>query len=208
MLRRLILAIAAAIGVLSATDAYAACVPYTYTFSNGTTADAGQVNSNFTTVMNCATTPAPLSTRQVLTSGTSATYTAPANVRQLRIRMVGGGGGGGGNSGYGTSGSVGGTTSFNSVTAAGGGGSGVNGGAGGTGGSGSPTGIVRFIGGGGGGGMSVAATTITSNYGGAGGSSMFGGGATPGSVTGGANTGGGGGGGLGHRLIKAYPNSD
>ena len=36
-----------------------------------------------------------VSTQQVLTTGTAATYTTPANVRQLKIRMVGGGGGGG-----------------------------------------------------------------------------------------------------------------
>ena len=58
-------------------------------------------------------------TRQVLTSGT--TYTTPANVRQLKIRMVGGGGGGGGAS---TStvvaGSDGTASSFNSINAAGG----------------------------------------------------------------------------------------
>jgi hypothetical protein len=40
---------------LSATGADATnCSPYTYTFSNGTTADATQVNSNFNTIMNCA----------------------------------------------------------------------------------------------------------------------------------------------------------
>jgi hypothetical protein len=41
-------------------------------------------------------TPSTLSTRQVLTSGT--TYTTPALCRQLRIRMVGGAGGGAGSS--------------------------------------------------------------------------------------------------------------
>ena len=57
-------------------------------------------------------------TRQNLTSGTAATYTTPANCRQLRIRMVGGGGGGGSyNSG---GGGAGGDSIFNSITAAGG----------------------------------------------------------------------------------------
>jgi len=78
-------------------------------------------------------------TRQVLTSGT--TYTTPANVRQLKIRMIGGGGGGsgGGNYGYpGTSGTTGGASSFNSISAAAGtGGSNTTPGGGGTGGSGS-----------------------------------------------------------------------
>jgi hypothetical protein len=36
----------------------------------------------------------PASTTQYLTSGTSATYTTPANCRAIRVRMVGGGGGG------------------------------------------------------------------------------------------------------------------
>jgi hypothetical protein len=57
-------------------------------------------------------------TRQKLTSGTAATYTTPANCRQLRIRMVGGGGGGG-SFNYGNGGS-GGDSIFNSITAAGG----------------------------------------------------------------------------------------
>ncbi len=34
----------------------ATCSGYTYTFANGTTADAGQVNSNFNTIMGCANT--------------------------------------------------------------------------------------------------------------------------------------------------------
>ena len=32
------------------------CTAYTYTFTNGTTADAGQVNSNFNTIMTCGNT--------------------------------------------------------------------------------------------------------------------------------------------------------
>lgn len=88
-----------------------------------------------------------LPTRQVLTSGTGATYTTPTGARQLRIRFVGGGGGGGG-AAAGTGG-TGGTTTFNSVTAIGGGGGsnytpamGGTGGTGGTGGS-APTTIRR-----------------------------------------------------------------
>src|SRR5689334_4383917 len=81
-----------------------------------------ELNANLGIIDRFATLP----TRQVLTSGTNATYTTPANCRQLRIRMVGGGGGGGG--GYGTavgiSGSGGGNTIFNSIVAAGGGGGG------------------------------------------------------------------------------------
>jgi hypothetical protein len=69
----------------------------------------------------CTNFPAgALPTRQVLTSGT--TYTTPANVRQLRIRIVGGGGGGAGSGtgGTGVVGSAGGNTTFNSYVATGG----------------------------------------------------------------------------------------
>lgn len=67
------------------------CPSYTYTFSNGTTADAGQVNSNFSTIMNCASffvggTTSGTATAQTLasvspnvftlTSGNRATFTA------------------------------------------------------------------------------------------------------------------------------------
>ena len=86
-------------------------------------------------------TGVPVSTRQVLTSGT--TYTTPANVRQLKIRMFGGGGGGGGagTSGGVTGGGNGGSTTFNSVNA--GGGLADNLGLGGAGGS-SVTGTASF----------------------------------------------------------------
>ncbi len=79
-----------------------------------------------------------VSSRQVLTTGTVATYVTPAGARQLRVRMVGGGGGGGQNSSGSGDGSIGGTTTFNSITAVGGGRGdhGGNGGAGGTGGTG------------------------------------------------------------------------
>jgi hypothetical protein len=80
-------------------------------------------------------------TQQKLTSGTGATYTTPANVRQIVVREKGGGGGGSGSSTSGSSGSggTGGTTSFNSITALGGSGGNASdyiGGAGGTGGTG------------------------------------------------------------------------
>ena len=59
--------------------AEAACPPYTYTFSNGSTADATQVNANFTTVMNCANTntvilPGYISGLQLSTAGSSSTF--------------------------------------------------------------------------------------------------------------------------------------
>lgn len=84
---------------------------------------------------------ATLPTRQILTSGTGATYTTPAGCRQLRIRMLGGGGGGGGADTGAGAGASGGTTIFNSIEAAGGSGgaatSGAIGAAGGSGGAGS-----------------------------------------------------------------------
>jgi hypothetical protein len=82
-------------------------------------------------------------TRQYLTSGSSATYTTPANCKAIVVKMIGGGGGGAGaGSGLGASGN-GGDTIFNSIHAAGGSGA-ANpgatsspGGTGGTGGTGS-----------------------------------------------------------------------
>jgi len=63
-----------------------------------------------------------VSTRQVLLTGTGATYTRPANCRQIKITAKGGGAGALGSSsdGTGTNGGAGGTTTFNSITAAGG----------------------------------------------------------------------------------------
>jgi hypothetical protein len=70
-------------------------------------------------------------TVQIFTSGTAATYTTPAGVLYLRIRLVGGGGGGagGGNINSAGNGATGGTTSFNTS-----GGSVILSGTGGTGG--------------------------------------------------------------------------
>lgn len=98
-----------------------------------------------------STTIGKTPTRQVLTSGTSATYTTPAGVRRICGRMTGGGGGGG-TAWYGTNnvGATGGTTSFGTINAVGGTGGnygngwGNVGGAGGTGGTG--TALVRIAG--------------------------------------------------------------
>lgn len=78
-------------------------------------------------------------TVQTFTSG-SGTYTKPAGVLYLRVRMVGGGGGGGGSSTDNTSGAggTGGSTTFGSsllTCTGGGGGSGTTGGEGGAGGT-------------------------------------------------------------------------
>lgn len=140
------------------------------------------------------------STRQTLTSGTAQTYTTPANVRQLKVRMIAGGGGGGGNgtTTTGGNGGTGGTTTFDTFTVIGGGPGTANngvaggtGGVGGTGGSGSAS--VRLAGGSGGGGVAVNASAAF-DMAGYGGDGAFGGGgggnASP--AAGAANTGGGG----------------
>lgn len=132
-------------------------------------------------------------TKQYLLSGSSATYTTPANCRKIIIQAVGAGGGGGG-SGTPGSGGTGGTTTFNSINAAGGVGGGSSAssfGTGGTGGTG--TADFRLDGGDGQGGAS-SATTFS---GGTGGSSLFGGAgggsaASANGSNGKANTGGGG----------------
>lgn len=109
-------------------------------------------------------------TRQVFTSG-SGTYTTPARVTQLRVRLIAGGGGGG------STGGTGGSSSFNSIAATGGsGGSGVGnsgvGGVGGTGGAGSAS--FRIAGGDGG--SSVDRGGSDNDTSGAGGQGAFGGG--------------------------------
>ncbi len=131
-------------------------------------------------------------TRQYLTSGTSATYTTPANCTALLVRMVGGGGGGGARNT--NNGTAGGNTIFNSVNASGGGGGPFGGqnvavAAGGSGGSGSAA--LRLSGGDG---------CPALGSGGFGAASPFGGGGAGGNNTGAgnnakSNTGGGGGGG-------------
>lgn len=143
----------------------------------------------------------PVSTRQVLTSG-SGTYTTPTTPpRQLRIRQVGAGGGGAGTG----AGGLGGDTTFNGITATGGTGgaagvtsSGGAGGAGGSAGAGSAT--LRIAGGRGGAGSGNANSSI--GIGGAGGNGAFGGSGMPGSSgatagTAAAVNSGAGGGGLG-----------
>lgn len=54
-MNKLYAVLAALVLCLMGAPAFAAnCSPYTYTFSNGTVADATQVNANFTTIINCA----------------------------------------------------------------------------------------------------------------------------------------------------------
>lgn len=88
------------------------------------------------------------STRQVLTSGTSAAYVTPTGCKQLLVRLKGAGAGGGGSGAGGSgTGATGGVTIFNGVAAAGGFPGVVNigvPGAGGTGGTGSAS--IRIAG--------------------------------------------------------------
>jgi hypothetical protein len=164
-----------------------------------TTQSAGDNSTKIATTayVDAAVTSGAAPTFQYLTSGSSATYTTPANCRAIHVEMVGGGGGGGGGGG---NGGTGGDTIFNSVHAKGGGGGGGStgsgvGGTGGTGGTGSAT--QRFVGNGGSVGNAYTAANVFS---GSGGGSVFGGGAagqlenTTG-IAGGTNTGGGGSGG-------------
>ncbi len=166
------------------------------------------------------TTPVGLTapTFQVFTSGSAATYTTPAGVKWIRIRMAGGGGGGGGvGLSTGPTGATGGDTIFNSIHAAGavggGGSAGVGnaafnrGGAGGSAGSGSVAGIgYRVAGAQGGDLMQNQGGQITTGGAGAGSAFFGGGGASAGQLGNGAsaagnaaiaNTGGGGAGAVG-----------
>ena len=133
------------------------------------------------------------STIQKFTSG-SGTYTRPAGVLYIRVRMVGGGGGGGGGgtSATATSGSDGANSTFGSLTANGGGGASLGGGSGGP----ASGGDLNITGGFGCGGQA-----LVTNFcgGGVGGTSYFGGGgrSTPNTSGGTASTNSGSGGGGG-----------
>jgi hypothetical protein len=143
-----------------------------------------------------------LPTTQTFISGSSLTYTTPANVLWLEVYECGSGGGGGGNGTTGAGNGGGGNlTSFNAITAAGGGagqavggtGTKAAGGAGGTGGTGIA--IRRAVGQPGGWSTESISGTLDA-VAGAGGSSGFhlGGGGNPSATTGGvgsANCGGG-----------------
>lgn len=138
-------------------------------------------------------------TLQTFTSG-SGTYTRPANVRYLHIRMVGGGGGGGGTGTGAGAGGTGTNTTFSTFTASGGsggagGGSSVNGGGAGGAASGCTINLTGAKGN-----DTVAVSGGSSSIGGMGGGSAFFGGAGPSistsgsGIAGAANTGGGAGG--------------
>lgn len=165
--------------------------------------NAGQfLKSNGTTLAPswaAATVTYTVPTVQKFISGTSQTYTTPANTLYIRVLGMGGGGGGGASvSGTGTSAN---TTTFGSFTAVGGGGGSGGGGIGGTGaGGGTGTADQRYTGADGESGDSAGTGTTVS--GGHGGDSFIGGGGSGGQGGNGSNgktnTGGGGGGGGGN----------
>lgn len=165
----------------------------TLTIANGKTLTAS--NTLTFTGTDGATIPFGTRTRQAFTSGTSATYTTPANVKYIIVRMVGGGGGGAGGGTTAGAGGNGTDTTFSTLTAGkGSGGQGAGSSSGGAGGSASG-GSVNLSGGTGGNAQAVA-----SGNGGQGASGPFGGGGNLGTAAGAsgaaiANTGSGGGGG-------------
>jgi hypothetical protein len=116
----------------------------TGTLAAGNTTITGAISATTTVAGSGGTSTLAKPSRQVFTSGSAATYTTPANVRRIVVRMKGPGGSTAGSSSDATGGGAGtGTaTSFNSITAAVGGNSGqasggkAMGGAGGTGGTG------------------------------------------------------------------------
>ena len=131
-------------------------------------------------------------TRQTFTSG-SGTYTTPANVRYIRIRLVGAGSGGGGANNSSPT-AAGGATTFSTLT--GGGGAATSATiAGGAGGGASGGNILNMPGGSG-----TSSNGAANGSGGGGGNSCFGGGGGGGlgnsaGIAASTNTGGGGGGG-------------
>lgn len=141
-------------------------------------------------------------TMQVFTSG-SGTYTTPANVVRLKVRMIGGGGGGSGSgTASGGTGTAGGSSTFGSslLTAVGGSGGAFQNATNGTGGTTTINSPAYGFGitGGNGGGRSINGTASTQLAGAPGGNGPFGGGAFGSlqtALNGQTNTGGGGSGG-------------
>lgn len=160
----------------------------TLTVTNGKTASIS--NTLTLTGTDGVTVPFGTRTRQTFTSG-SGTYTTPANVKYIQVRLVGGGGGGAGGGTTPGAGGNGGNTTFSTLTgSAGNGGSTQTRGTGGA----AAGGTVNFPGGPG----TSALTGVV--IGGNGGTSCFGGTGTGGSASLGAqdavaNSGSGGGGG-------------
>lgn len=146
--------------------------------SNQTT--AGTWAANMTEISLGRFFKAKAPTIQMFGSG-SGTYTTPAGVAYIRVRMVGGGGGGGGGGGSAGAGTGGGATTFGTslLTCGGGAGGSGNSGPGGTGGAAtvnSPAVGTGINGGGGDPSISLQTGAITYyNFGGTGAASFFGG---------------------------------
>lgn len=138
-------------------------------------------------------------TRQVLTSGTAATYTTPTGCTRINVRMIGGGSGGNG-SGTGSPGlgTAGGNTTFSTLTASGGAAPAAyqTGGVGGA----ASGGDINIPGGNGqGGGVTGAGISLNSGgqggvgaFGGAGGGGSYGGAGSAAATNSGSGGGGGG----------------
>jgi len=107
----------------------------------------------------------------------SGTYTTPAGVTYIKVRMIGGGSGGSGSGTAQNAGTAGGNTTFGSslLVANGGGAGGASGGAGGSASCGSIATCTSIVGGSGGGGGLTLTTGATAVSGGMGGASAFGG---------------------------------
>jgi hypothetical protein len=200
--------VTAALSGNASTATTAANLSGTPALPNGTTATTQSAGDNSTKLattayVNGITKP----TIQQFTSG-SGTYTTPANVTWIKVRMVGGGGGGGGSgTTESTSGGTGGSTTFGSSLLSAGYGNGASfhnnstsGGSSST--INSPAIGFSMTGGCGAKGTNLTNTTYTE--GGNGGNSVFGGGGgggpninTASPIAGMTNTGGGGGGGGG-----------
>lgn len=220
-------------GVISAVGAVASSIGVgTTTVTGGASGDYLYNNGGV-----LGSSPRTLPTTQLLTSGTGATYTKPANCLWIEVYATAGGGGGGasGSGGNGNGGS-GGTTTFNSVNAVGGTGgtaapttqavSPGDGGAGGTGGTGTATSrhagqsgnggqvylpsVLQGPGGNGGPsglGRGGGGRGLTSGGGLAAGGPGGGGGGSAGAVVNGSSGGGGGGGGETFYLIINNPSA-
>lgn len=171
---------------------------------NTTTAKANVYNGSAWTELSSTSVSNP--TVQIFTSG-SGTYTTPANVKYIRVRMVGGGGGGGGSGTTdGTAATAGGGTTFGTRTAGGGQpGTRLSGGVGGSTSGSGYTPVIAVSGAEGvGGHINPTTANGTQLAGGAGGSSVFGGGGSSAAGSGGrtATAYGSGGGGGGNDLAS------
>ena len=137
---------------------------------SGTTCSTGTANGLDVSAGNVQITAArrTLPTTQIFTSG-SGTYTTPANVLWIEVRLIGGGGGGGAAGTSAGDGGGGGNTTFSTFTAGGGGGGPANGGYGGGAGGSASGGTVNITGSAG---AFISSTVLP--LGGYGGSSPFG----------------------------------